>query len=366
MSTHQRSCAICQGIISSDTPFGFCDRHLQEFLIRQQEGVTTEALDSRWGDTLENWRERPSILNEEIVERSFASPFIFSMREQDWIIFIRSYYLSKSAISEMKKNRTAQRRTPRLRDSLAINIITGEIRRFVSLPKEVVLEDLRGERPAPYQAELAPFWGNPDLGDMLQRWQEQFYDRSGRLDIPKLVAQAEFPVYGIIDHLAGFALEGLFTCGFSNFRVNSIGFIFSSFQNTEKLSQKICFSSGIVGQVPAGEGLRFLDTVSGYDHYEHLLRFYHLQKDHQQAVASPSIWEGELLIGRQLFIGEIRSWPQPYGLHLFSLRGKGQDSSLEGSAYSFSFGELLQILNKLEIINHNDDVILQYQNERQD
>lgn len=365
MSIHDRICAICLRDVSSSAPYSFCDEHLRQFLARQQEEVTTEALDSRWGDTLNIWRERPPILEKEIIEGLFASPFIFSLREKDWVVFARFYFTQKSDLLRPKKNNASQKRTPRLQDTLAVNVCTGEIRRFVSLPREIVLEDLRGERSAPYQDELAPFWGNPDLGDIQKQWEQQFYDKYGSFDISKLVAQIETPVYGITNHHAEFLFESLFTCGFSNYRVNYIGFLFSSSQKVGEQQRKFHLISG-TSHYPAGEGLKFLDTVSGYNDYEHLLLFYHLEKEDQGQINFPSVWEGELSIAQQTFSGEIRYWSQPYKVSSFSLREKGTDTSLEGSASGLSFEELLQVFSKLEVVNQREDVLLQYQNERQD
>lgn len=365
MSISTHLCAICQKAISPTTTLGFCEEHLQQFQMRRREGVDTEALDSRWGDTLDIWKGRPIELEGELDKRPSTSIFLFSIKEKDWIVFIRSYYLTQAESLRARKSNILLRKTPRLNDTLAINVVSGEIRRFVSLPTEIVLEDLRGERLAPYQTELAPFWGNPDLGDMQERWMHQFYDTPNRINIPKVVAQAEYPVYGFIDHTANFALESLLTSSFSNYRVNSIGFLFASLASGQGQPRKLYLSSG-TSKNPVGEGLKFLDTVSGYDHYEQLLLFYHLKNDHQESANSPSLWDGEVLVGQKAFLGEFRYWHHPYKLSLFSLKDKGSDLSLEGSACGLSFEELFGVLHMLQIINQRKDVLIQYQNERQE
>jgi hypothetical protein len=367
MPTHVRTCAICQKTLSPTATFGFCNEHLQQFQRRQQEGVTTETLDARWGDTLDIWREHPSSLDEEIGRPSIR-PLVFSMREQEWLLFTRSYPIPEAIMQQMRETHTLPRRTPRLSDMLAVNVASGAIRRFVSMPKEIVLEDLKGKRPASYQAELAPYWGNPDLGDLLEKWEQQFYDKPGRrINIPRLVAATETPIYGLVDHAAGFSLENFSTCGFSNYRVNYIGFLFSNSQHSEEQQHKFRLISGTSpSSYPADEDLKFLDTVVGYDHYEQLLRFYHLNIEQREQAGSPTIWEGDLAVGQQTFSGVIRYWSQPYKLYLFSLKEKETASSLHGSAVGLSFAELLHVFGILEIINEREDVLTQYQHERQD
>ncbi len=362
MPTNVHHCTICQKVIPT---VGLCDDHLAQLQSRQQTGVTTEALDTSWGDTLDIWLERPSSLHHEIGKRPFSSPFIFSMKEKDWLVFTRTYYNNRTETLQKQDDHTVQRRTPRLKDSLAINVVSGEIRRFVNLPKEMVLEDIQGIRSAPYQVELAPFWGNPDVGGVHEKWQEQFYDRPYRINIPKFVMLADFPVYGFVDPLADLSLESLFSCSFSNYRVNFIGFLFSSSQSPEEQRRKLYVSSGRAGKAAAGEGLRFLDTISGYNHYEQLLRLYQLNKDSSKQIDTPSLWKGEISIGQQSFSGEIRSWSQPYKLTLFSFK-QDNNVSLEGNALGFSMEGMLHVLNTLEIINHRTDILFKYQNERRD
>ena len=53
-------------------------------------------------------------------------------------------------------------------------------------------------------------------------------------------------------------------------------------------------------------------------------------------------------------------------LHDLIDRGKEQDLSLKASTYDLSFEDVQYLFYKLEVINHCEDVILQYQNERQD
>jgi len=52
---------------------------------------------------------------------------------------------------------------------------------------------------------------------------------------------------------------------------------------------------------------------------------------------------------------------------IFSKRKRtGLDTSRKTSTCDLSFEELQYLFNKLEVINHCEDVILQYQNEQQD
>lgn len=351
-----RLCSICQKTVAPDSIYAFCDEHLRQFEKRQQERVSTSELDSRWGDTLDIWRERPVVLDKEVGDRESASPFIFSTEEKDWVVFIRFYYVSKAKILQEKQ------RTPRFNDTIAVNKLSGEIRCFVGLPKEVVLEDLNGVNPSPHHIELSSFWGKPDLGDINERWQQQFYNGEHRLDILKLVEAMESPVYGITNNANSFVFDSLYTSGFANYRVTHIGFLFSTFALAQSDQCKLCITSGVSGQTFAGERLRFLDTISTYDHYKQLLLFYKLENVTHSS--SPIIWQGELAVGRQNFLGEIRYWSQPYKLCLFSLKGKEQGVSLEGSSVALSLEEIMHILKDLEVINHRRDVLMQYENER--
>lgn len=151
----------------------FCPEHVREFKHRRRDRVGTSELDNVWGDTLKNWSERPSELDKEARPKFMATSFVLRNRDGAWLIFERSYYqfswphLSKShrIIRNPKKDfwwrfkKKSVPRSHRLSDYIAINSQTGEIRRFIDVAVNEVIDDLRGVRPAPAQEELAPFWG---------------------------------------------------------------------------------------------------------------------------------------------------------------------------------------------------------------
>jgi hypothetical protein len=69
----------------------FCPEHAREFKRRRHEGVSTTELDTAWGDTLKNWRERPPELDQETKPKFLATSFAFQERDGPWLIFSRFY-----------------------------------------------------------------------------------------------------------------------------------------------------------------------------------------------------------------------------------------------------------------------------------
>lgn len=170
-------CAICQRKISRAfrlrNGLVVCEEHRSEFKRRQREGVSTAELDLFWGDTLENWRERPPELEKEARPRFLATPFLLWKKDEVWLIFARCYthleWPRRSRPEAIIRNprmdfwwrfRRYKRHPPfhRLPDHIVIQRETGEIRRFVNVTSKEVFDDVQGIRPARAQAELALFW----------------------------------------------------------------------------------------------------------------------------------------------------------------------------------------------------------------
>ena len=196
------ACRICGGrihqpikVISTIVINGlvFCPEHAREFKRRRRNGVSTAQLDTIWGDTLRNWSERPPELNEEAKMKLMATSFVFREKYEPWLIFERSYYRfslphsnkSSGTIHNPQKDFwwrfRWQKSSPRLHrfsDYIAINKQAGEVRRFVDVALNEVLDDLQGIRSAPAQAELAPFWGKRRPSGIRERTRGHVHQRS--------------------------------------------------------------------------------------------------------------------------------------------------------------------------------------------
>ena len=69
----------------------FCPEHARELKCRRRDGVGTAALDTAWGDTLKNWRERPPELDKETKPKFLAMSFALEEKDGPWLIFSRPY-----------------------------------------------------------------------------------------------------------------------------------------------------------------------------------------------------------------------------------------------------------------------------------
>jgi hypothetical protein len=328
------TCPICQREATED--FGYCDEHRLQYLTRQREGVSTEELDSRWGDTLANWHERPSSLDREVGSRELFSALFFTGRHGNWLLFVRGYQT-------------------RLMDGLAINQQTEEIRRFVDVSEEAMWEDLRGERPTAYQTELAPFWGISSVPNMHEQWTRQFLDAQGRILLPQLTLAAPFPIYGLVGNPLRFLLCRLPSWGSSNYQVRNITLTFcrSHPAHGHDIFELTSFDA------KQYSGVHDLDAIfddPDADATNRLLQRYHLPP---ALMGSPAIWKGEITITQSTFVSEVRFWSRPLQLLLFEL--KGSETILIGNASGLSFEELVHLLQGLVVLNHQSDLLLQYQ-----
>lgn len=169
-------CRICGKNSRNIRHVGFCRKHWQESRRRQSDGVPLEELSPLWNDTMAAWKDRP----EEVADEP-AELFHYSKPEGDWHLFDRGY-------------------PTRLPDWLAYNAKTGEIRRFVGVGLEEVLEDLLGGNPAPHQEEMIRHWGTPEpdfVHAMVQRMADQ-------------VASNRLPAFSDVVQEYGIAVYGLY------------------------------------------------------------------------------------------------------------------------------------------------------------
>lgn len=374
---HRPTCRICQRelplgkslIIISDRCF--CKEHSAQYKMRQRDGVITSELDVQWLDSLDNWRERPIELDHEVGKKPFSSLLFFHLRHEDWLLFMRSYIVRNgqktmagvilsSILQSFRRNRHTvvlkanKRKKSRIRyqsrlgDALIVNTRTGEIRRFVDVSEDVVIDDLQGIRPAPYQAEIAHLWGNPDPTGIEEKFIRQYRDENHPILIPALVRLAAFPIYGLIDNPLELSLCSLGMGGGVWHGITNISFHFSSPRYPEERDTFTLNSSE-----PRERNLIYNAEFA----IENLFRYYR-QLERAQ-FGSPSLWEGEIIIAETTFFGTIYSWSQPQQLSLFRL--KGEKTILSGHSFSLEHDNLLLLLKSAQPINEQDDVLAQYQ-----
>jgi len=362
----------------------FCPEHTREFKRRRQEGVSTAELDTAWGDTLKNWRERPPELDQETKPKFLATSFALQEKDGPWLIFSRFYpefemprrsrasrtiyNPSRAKITfRTRKGGGSPSRRPRhrLSDSVAVNAQTGEIRRFVDVSGNEVLDDLQGIHPAPAQAELAAYWGKRKPTGIREwaheQFQRQFQDERHQIRIPDLVHLLLFPIYGPVGNPLDLTLCCSLSMGFGINYISSVGLVFSSpryphvRENFEIVASDtrqrniMYYTKNTPGPAPA------FDPDIG------LFQRYSLSEEERELAGNPSSWEGDLTIAGVPFTGELYYWSQPAQLSRFFL--KSEKTILTGNAYGPSEDELFQLLTGLQIINRQDDVLAHYQRE---
>jgi hypothetical protein len=355
----------------------FCPEHAREFKRRRHEGVSTAELDTAWGDTLKNWRERPPELDQETKPKFLAMSFALEEKDEPWLIFSRSYpeferprrskpiaILRAKKTFRTRRGSISRRPRHRLPDYVAVNTHTGEIRRFVDLAGNEVLDDLQGIHPAPAEAELAAYWGKRKPTGIRERAREQFQrqylDERHRIRIPDLVHLLPFHIYGPV----GNPLDLTLCCSLSMMSginyISSVGLVFSSLryphvrENFEIVASdtRECNIMYYTKNTPGPAHPAFDPDIG-------LFQRYSLNEEERELAGNPSSWEGDLIIAGVPFTGELYYWSQPAQLSRFFL--KSEKTILTGNAYGPSEDELFQLLTGLQIINQQDDVLLHYQ-----
>jgi hypothetical protein len=215
-----------------------------------------------------------------------------------------------------------------------------------------VLDDLQGIRPAPYQEELASFWGNPQPTDIHERFRRQYMDERHHVRIPDLVHLASFPVYGIADRASDFSVSGLGTEGGVWGGIEGISFHFSSPRYPQQYEH-----FDITSSVPRQRHVVYYPDLAMTD----LFIRAGLSGTEEGQVGQLSRWEGGMVIDDMTFTGEIRHWSQPYQLSLFRLIGA--KTVLSGTARGPSQDEVFQLLKGLRAINEQAELLAEYQHE---
>jgi hypothetical protein len=187
-----------------------------------------------------------------------------------------------------------------------------------------------------------------------------------KLNIPKLVHSAQFPVYGLIDHPDELSICSVSRGGIGEpLKLNSIGFIFSSPRYSEERDNFVISSAGpdIEEQGNASIIHDLKDPSEGplFDFDTTLFQYYRLSEKERTQVGSPSVWEGTFSIADIAFSAKIRHWSSFHKISLFLL--KAEKSFLTGQAYGPSYDELMHLLLNLQIINNQENVLRRYQYE---
>lgn len=385
---HRPTCRICHRELPLSrrvvaiSARNFCKEHWRQYKIRQREGVTSEDLNSSWSDTLDNWRERPVELDEEVkARRPSATPLYFWRRYENWVLFMRRYYIglpqmlrSRGVLGIIpRKHRSVATLTlrggkgsfvskllygdgrsmsHRAGDCLAVNLQTGELRRLVDVQEETVLDDLQGIRVAPYQTEIAAFWGKPEPTGIVERFRQRYMDQRHHFRVTDLVHLASFPVYGVFDNAFDFSVCGLGVSGDVWGGIREVLFVFSSERYQQERENLVITSSY------AREPYIYYDPEQAV---HDLIMRYRLDEEQQEQAGNPPAWEGEMIIDNVMFNGEIRHWSQPFHLSLFRLTS--EKTMLTGNACGPSQDELFHVLKGLRIINEQDALLARYQRE---
>ena len=358
-------CSICQAelpwhrslIINYDRLF--CSAHARQYHIRQRRGVSTEELDTRWSDAVDNWRERPRALDQERGTR--GDPFsrmYFTQRVEGWMLFQRSY-------SYWPWQRPPGIRHP---DTLALNQQTGDVRRFVSVGLDEVLDDLPGSRPALHQAELWPYWGRPLPPGFYERLAQPYLDARGLLQVLSLLQAAPFPIYGLADQPLGLTVCSA-GCQSAGFRLRSVGFCFSSPRYPQARKAVRIGSAANTGgafRPPNTYGFAYnaeatagASSAQSHPPDAQLFEFYRLSAAEQAQAGDPVVQQVALTIAQESFTGERYFWAHPYPLSWFYLTS--EKTRLAGSALGPSEEELLHLLEGLVVLNERADLGAEYQ-----
>jgi hypothetical protein len=177
--------------------------------------------------------------------------------------------------------------------------------------------------------------------------------------IPELVHEAPFSVYGLIDSPLELAVCSV-SWGSANAQCTSIGLTFSSPRYSERRENITIHSidahqSGIVYNPKDASGNPLFDLDA------QLFEMYRLSDDVRKQARSPQVVEGTFPIADVVFTGEIHYWSRPHQLSWFHLTS--DETLLDGSTFGPSLQDLLQLLKEAVIINHHDDLLVQYQQE---
>jgi hypothetical protein len=176
-------------------------------------------------------------------------------------------------------------------------------------------------------------------------------------NIPELVSEASFPVYGFVNNPYGLKPCSI-SWGDSNGRLMHIGFVFSSPQYPEKREAFVIDSldahePGVVYDAKDDSGASFFDLDA------RLFESYRLGDDVRKQAGKPQIVQDTLVIAGKAFTGEIFYWSHLYRLSRFFFAN--EETRLTGMTCGLSLQEVLELLQGAEIVNQNEHALSQYQ-----
>ncbi len=191
--------------------------------------------------------------------------------------------------------------------------------------------------------------------------------------ILEAVHAAPFPVYGLTNHLFDLSLSG-HGLGISHLgNLIHVSLLFTS--------PRYFYSHPSYRYSPKGENFRIISidakaqrperecTVFNLeDIYEQFFNNKsevfgqpHLSEEEQNQAGSLSVEEKTLPLAHTVFSGKMLHWKRPLQASAFLL--KSEETILIGNAYGPSDQEIMQILGDLQVINHEDNLLRQYQYE---
>ncbi|QBD80335.1 hypothetical protein EPA93_31940 [Ktedonosporobacter rubrisoli] len=175
--------------------------------------------------------------------------------------------------------------------------------------------------------------------------------------IPEAVALSQFPVYGLPERPSDLTIcsHGLGISQFGN--IMSISFTFTS----PRYSSGPCYA-------PESQNFVIISLDSAVqDLTKEPLSFdlndpYNMKYERKaRRDENPTVWEGTLSLANITFSGKILQWIHPPLTTAFLFTSKL--TILFGHSYGPAFGELLQLLQSLQIVNRNSALLKQYQYE---
>lgn len=92
-----------------------------------------------------------------------------------------------------------------------------------------------------------------------------------------------------------------------------------------------------------------------------LFQDHHFSEEEQKQAGYPLIWRGTLVLDNTAFSGKIISWKPPLLVSQFLL--KSEQTILLGNAYGPSSHDLIHLIEGLQVMNHQDELIRQYEQE---
>ncbi len=177
--------------------------------------------------------------------------------------------------------------------------------------------------------------------------------------VPEIIHQAQFPVYGLVDHPLDLVVCSYEVNGFHN-RYSAIGFGYSSFRYPQAR-----VNVSIVSLSPHREGIVYdAKDAAGKllrDGDAELFDTYQLSHEVRKQAGNPKIFSKTLSIAETIFTGEIRYWSHPHQLSRSFLTS--EETLLAVSTFGPSLEELLQLLQATTVINSLEDLLAQYQQE---